>query len=91
MLIYLSVHMSEKKARRTDPYFSFSSFINGLLMRGVIGARIPFSEMVPSRTCLTAAYRPVSIFFSMEACYESKLQVKLKVLRHVWMKNHKTG
>ena len=40
--------------RKTYPYFSFNSFINGSLILEFIGARIPLSEIVPLSTCLTA-------------------------------------
>jgi hypothetical protein len=40
--------------RKTNPYFSFNSFINGSLILEFIGARIPVSEIVPLSTCLAA-------------------------------------
>jgi hypothetical protein len=40
----------------TYPYFSFNSFISGALIFSFIGARIPFSDIVPLRTCLTAVH-----------------------------------
>ena len=48
-------------ARKTDPYFSFSSRINGWLMLWLIGARMPFSEIVPFRTCKTAVWYATSV------------------------------
>lgn len=37
------------------PYFSFNSVIRGPLIFEFRGARMPVSEMVPFKTCLTAA------------------------------------
>jgi len=48
------MNFEEIGIRKTDPYFSFNSFINGSLILEFIGARIPLSEIVPLSTCLTA-------------------------------------
>ena len=42
--------------KKTYPYFSFNSFISGSFILEFIGARIPLSEIVPLRTCLTAVW-----------------------------------
>ena len=36
------------------PYFSFSSFMMGSLILGLMGARMPLSEICPLSTCFTA-------------------------------------
>lgn len=54
MLASEKSHSSPRGRSDTNPYSSFNSFIKGLLMLGFIGARIPFSEMVPLSTCFTA-------------------------------------
>ena len=53
----LPSELEEIRMRKTYPYFSFNSFINGSLILEFIGARIPFSEIVPLSTCLTAIGR----------------------------------
>jgi hypothetical protein len=48
------MNFEEIGIRKTNPYFSFNSFINGSLILEFNGARIPVSEIVPSSTCLAA-------------------------------------
>lgn len=50
--LFIHIHASVSSVN-SIPYF-FSSAINGSLIFGVMGASIPFSEIVPSRTCLMA-------------------------------------
>jgi hypothetical protein len=48
------MNLKETGIRKTNPYFSFNSFINGSLILEFIGARIPESEIVPFSTCVAA-------------------------------------
>ena len=50
------MNLEEIGIRKTNPYFSFNSFINGSLILEFIGARIPVSEIVPLSTCMAAVW-----------------------------------
>lgn len=70
--------MLKDRKEKTYPYFSFSSFIRGPLIREFIGARIPFSEMVPSRTCLAADWYIASVLISQNSNLQEISQCGLR-------------
>lgn len=79
----------------TNPYFSFNSLISGSLIRELIGARTPLSEIVPSRTCLVANWRGTLVILELFWDYKSGILAycagDADQLGHCWIASRSSG